>query len=134
MPARGVGLKFMNEPKPSTFKLSVPPSALRAVERQTDILRSLLSGTATFNALVSAVEELRRIAPDDCDVFVQVGNITVLKAVFIEPHSFSFEGLDQDGHRTWIVIHFSQLHASIVYLPKRGAERVVTGFSNKPPT
>jgi hypothetical protein len=54
--------------------------------------------------------------------------------VFIEPHSFSFEGLDQDGHRTWIVIHFSQLHASIVYLPKRGAERVVTGFSNKPPT
>jgi len=96
------------------------------------VLPHLLSGAATFDALISAVRELSRIAPDDCDIFIKVGNISVLKARFIEPHTFSFEGFNQEGHHSWIVIHFSQLHASVVYLPKRGPSRVITTFSNAP--
>lgn len=106
---------------------------VRAVREQTRILNSMMSGRATFDALISAVQELSRVAPEDCDIFIQVGNISVLKARFIEPHTFSFEGFNQDGHRAWLVEHFSQLHASVVYLPKRGPSRVITGFSNAPP-
>jgi hypothetical protein len=97
-----------------------------------DVLTHSSSGAATFDALISAVQELSRIAPDDCDVFVKVGNITVLKARFVEPHTFSFEGFNQEGQRSWMVIHFSQLHASVIYLPKRGPSRVITGFSSAP--
>jgi hypothetical protein len=105
---------------------------LRAAAEAQIVLPRLLSGKATFDALISAVKELSGVAPDDCDVFVRVGSISVLKARFIEPHTFSFEGFNQDGHRAWEVLHFSQLHASVVYLPKRGPSRVITGFSNAP--
>jgi hypothetical protein len=97
-----------------------------------DVSTHLFSGAATFDALISAVQELSRIAPDDCDVFVKVGNMSVLKVRFIEPHTFSFEGFNQEGQRSWMVSHFSQLRASVIYLPKRGPSRVITGFSNAP--
>jgi len=87
-----------------------------------------LSGAATFKALKHAVDELCRLAPDDSDVVILVGDLTVLDARFIEPHTFSFEGRNQDGHPAWTIIHFSQLHARIVYRPKCGPHRVITGF------
>ena len=92
-------------------------------------LPSLLSGASTWNALKCAVEELRSAAPDDCDVFVQVGDLAVIEARFVEPHTFLFEGLDQNGHKAWAVVHFSQLSSRIVYRPKNGPNRKVTGFN-----
>ncbi len=110
----------------------LPKPEVRATQEQTRVLGSLLSGRATFQALIDAVQELARLAPDDCDVLILVNDVSILKVRFIEPHTFSFEGFDQNGHRTWIVIHFTQLTARVVYLPKRGPQRVVTGFSNAP--
>ena len=94
-----------------------------------EIHRRLLSGDATWIALERAVNDLVSSAPQDHDVLVQVRDVSVLKAFFIKPHTFLFEGFDQDGHRTRIIIHFSQVEARVVYLPKRGPDRVVTGFS-----
>ena len=105
---------------------------VRAMKDQTRIFQSLLSGHATFEALVQATQELSRLAPNDCDILVIVGDVAVQQVRFIEPHTFSFEGFNQDGHRAWVVQHFSQLSARIVYLPKRGPSRVITGFSNAP--
>lgn len=110
----------------------MPNPAIVAGERQATVMRSMMSGDATWRALYEAVAELKRIAPQDCDVLVQIGDVSVLKARFIEPHAFLFEGINQNGHHTGIVIHFSQLAARVVYLPKRGPSRVITGFSNAP--
>lgn len=93
-------------------------------------LPHLHSGTDTFDALMNAVQELGRVAPEDCDVFVQVGEIAVVKTHFIKPHTFSFEGINQHGHLAWEVVHFSQLHASVIFRPKRGPKRFITSFSN----
>jgi hypothetical protein len=54
----------------------------------------------------------------------------VIKARFIEPHTFLFEGINQNGHQTGKVIHFSKLDAQVVFIPKRGPDRVITGFAN----
>lgn len=91
-------------------------------------LPALLSGESTWLALKCAIEGLSRIAPEDHDVVIQVGDISVLEARFVEPHTLFFKGVNQDGHGTWIVTHFSQLHARIVYYPKRGQSRTITGF------
>jgi hypothetical protein len=93
---------------------------------------SLLSGDPTWLALVQSVEDLTRVAPQDHDVFLVAEDIFVLKAEFLRPHSFRFEGLNQDGHRTWVIVHFSQLKARVVYLPKRdaAAPRIITGFAD----
>jgi hypothetical protein len=100
-------------------------------------LPHLLSGLAMFDALNRAVQEVSSIAPDDCDVLILVGDLSVTKASFIEPHTFLFEGFTQDGHRSWIVCHFSQVSCRVVFLPKRGPERVVSrvihGFSPSEP-
>lgn len=113
------------------------PIALHRITHAAEAIRAEIasrfsSGAATWVALKCAVDDLSKIAPEDHDVMIQVGNISVVNARFIEPHSFLLEGLNQSGHRTWLVIHFTQLHASIVYLPKRVAEapRIITGFSN----
>jgi len=37
-------------------------------------------------------------------------------------------GYDDAGNNTYVVAHFSQLVTRVVYLPKRGPERVITGF------
>jgi hypothetical protein len=89
----------------------------------------LLSGGATWLALKRAVEDLASLAPQDHDILIQVGDLAILEAEFVKPHTFLFQGLNQDGHRTWSVLHFSQLNARIIYLPKRGKQRVITGFS-----
>lgn len=90
----------------------------------------LLSGDATWCALKQAIEDMTRLAPEDHDILIRVGDICVLQARFVEPHTFLFEGFDQHGLHAGVVIHFSQLHARIVYLPKRGPSRVITGFGN----
>jgi hypothetical protein len=63
-------------------------------------------------------------------VLVQCGDVSVIKARFIEPHTFLFEGINQNGHQTGKVIHFSKLDAQVVFIPKRGPDRVITGFAN----
>jgi hypothetical protein len=88
----------------------------------------MMSGHATWDAMKSAVEHLRRSAPDGHDVIIMVGDVSVEKAFFIEPHTFLFEGVNQDGDNTWIVLHFSQLAVGVVHRPKRRPEPVITGF------
>lgn len=107
----------------------VPRNPARAIDDQTNVLRGLMSGAATFEALIKATQELTRLAPDDQDIFVLVDDVDVIQVRFIEPHTFSFEGFKEDGQRAWIVQHFSQLNAKVVYHPKRGTSRVITGFS-----
>jgi hypothetical protein len=89
-------------------------------------LPALLSGEATWLALEKGIEEMVSLAPQDHDVLIWVGDVRVLKGRFIHPHSFVFEGLDRDGHNTRIIIHFSQLNARIVALPKQGNKRAIS--------
>jgi hypothetical protein len=113
---------------------------VRAVRAQTEAFTSMMSGRATFDALARAVQELRRLAPNDCDVWIQVGDISVREATFIEPHTFTFEGFDHNGNRTWVVEHFSQLSAKVIYLPKINADAkpftsgVLYGFRKDAPS
>jgi hypothetical protein len=90
-----------------------------------------LSGDAAFVALKKAVDELVASAPEDYDVLVQAFNISVRKISYIEPHTFLFSGFNQEGHHTAVVAHYSQVVAHIVYLPKQGSERIITGFSRQ---
>jgi hypothetical protein len=113
------------------------PVAHHRVTHAAEILRQelqlrFLSGERTWQALIQSVEELTRVAPQDHDVFLVTDDIRVVKADFLRPHSFRFEGIDQHGHRTGIVVHFSQLKARVVYLPKRdtAAPRIITGFAD----
>lgn len=92
-------------------------------------LPHLLSGDATWAALQRAVADLTSRAPQDHDVLLQILDLIVLEARFIEPHTFLFEGITQVGHRAGVVCHFTQVVARVVYLPKRGESRVITGFS-----
>jgi hypothetical protein len=101
-----------------------------AVVRQ-ELDSRFLSGEPTWRAFIDCVGELARIAPEDHDVFLIADNIRVLNARFLRPHSFRLDGIDEDGHRTSIVAHFSQLKARVVYLPRSDSKtaRVITGFS-----
>jgi hypothetical protein len=110
------------------------PPYLHRANQAAEIIRSelasrFLSGAATWLALKRTTEELCRIAPPDHDVIILVSDIRVDQARFIEPHSFLFEGLDSGGRQAKLIVHFSQLQARVVYLPKRGPDRVVTGFA-----
>lgn len=91
-------------------------------------LPSLLSGYATWDAMKSAVEQLRRTAPEDHDVVIKISDVTVHEAFFIEPHAFLFKGVNNDGENTWIGLHFSQLVFGVIHRKRRGTESVVTGF------
>ena len=115
---------------------SMEANAFRNAEAQAAqiVVPSLLSGESTWLALACAVKQLTSVAPEDYDVLIQVGDVSVLEARFIEPHTFAFKGLNQEGHQTWAVIHFSQLNARIVYHPKRGPNRRITGFCPDPST
>lgn len=111
------------------------PIAHHRITHAAEILRGELesrlhSGLFTWLALKRSIDEIARVAPEDHDVVIQVHDVLVLKADFLAPHSFRFQGVDQSGHRTALVIHFSQLDARVVYLPKRGPSRVVTGFAD----
>lgn len=110
----------------------------REAEDAQILLPHLLSGHAMFAAMKRAVDDLVGRAPQDHDVLIQIGDLSVLEAQFIEPHSFLFEGVDQNGHRAGIVCHFTQVIVKVVYRPKRSAERVVSrviqGFSPHEPS
>jgi len=95
-------------------------------------LPSLLSGGATWLALKRAIHDLVGRAPKDHDVLILIGDVAVMEAEFIEPHSFLFHGINQDGHRTVIVAHYTQVWARVIYRPKQGPSRVITGFTNEP--
>jgi hypothetical protein len=90
-----------------------------------------LSGDAAFSALKQAVDELAALAPEDHDVLIQAFNIAVREIRYLEPHTFLFRGVNQEGHDTAVVAHYSQVVAHVVYLPKQGPERVITGFSRQ---
>ncbi len=89
-------------------------------------LPSLLSGSPTFYAIKSAVEESVRLAPDECDVLVFMGEVFLTEIRFIEPHTFLCEGFDQNGHHTRVILHFSQVLLRVAYRPKLSNERVVS--------
>ena len=92
-------------------------------------LPRLLSADATFAALKEAVDKLSNSTPQDHDVFIQAFGISVTQVRYIEPHTFLFEGFSSEGHATFAACHFSQLVAHIVYVPRRGPNRIITGFS-----
>ncbi len=94
-------------------------------------MRGLMSGEATFIALIQAVKDLTAAVPKENDILISAFGINVLKVRYIEPHTFLFEGFDDEGRAAFAACHFSQLVAHIIYLPKRGAERVVTGFAEQ---
>lgn len=96
-------------------------------------LPRLLSGEATWVALQTAVSDLVSRAPKDHDVLVQAFGLIVTKIQFVAPHTFIFEGFDSAGHQAGLVAHFTQVIASVVYLPKRGPERIITGFGKGAP-
>src|SRR2546422_760528 len=93
--------------------------------------RRLLSGDATLSALERAVNDLVGSAPTDHDVLILAGDLAVHKVAFLEPHTFLFEGIDQNGRHAAVVIHYTQVNVRVVYRPKRlpDAPRVITGFS-----
>ncbi len=93
----------------------------------------LLSGKSSFIALKQAVDELAGSAPHDHDVIIEAFNLAVSKVVYIEPHTLVFRGQNQQGHNASVICHFSQLIARVVYRPKRGDARIVTGFSQQQP-
>ena len=118
---------------PDLFQIPYVPSAADAAAaagRQTvEAMYGLMSGDATFVALKNAVEEIKRLAPEDHDVIVQAFNIIVTEVRFIEPHTILLCGFNQKGDHASVVAHFSQMVAHVLYFPKRGSKRVVTGFS-----
>ncbi len=77
-----------------------------------------MSGDATWQALKSAVDNLKRTAPQDQDIVLRIDNLTIFEARFLEPHTFLFEGIDQNGHRAGIVVHYTQAVVSVVFCPK----------------
>lgn len=103
-------------------------AAIRAAEMQSEVMHNLMSGDATFIALKDAVDEITRSAPKDHDVVIQAFNILVAEVRLLQPHTLLLSGFNQEGHRTAVVAHYSQMVAHVVYFPQRGPERVITGF------
>lgn len=102
-----------------------PHFAALIAERQ----QRLASGEATYKALITAVKALIAKAPPECDVLIEAFGILVQDVKFIQPHTFIFLGCDEEGNATCAVVHFSQVITKVVFRPKTGAERVITGFS-----
>jgi hypothetical protein len=92
-------------------------------------LSSLLSGEAAFAALKQAIDNVVSVAQKDCDVVIQAFKLVVTEVRYIKPHTLLFKGFTDNGHEAVAVCHFSQLVAHIVYLPKRGESRIITGFN-----
>jgi len=104
------------------------PESIEGEESIVDIPR-LIGGEPTFIALKDALKLACEDAPDDCDIFIRAFNIFVKEVRFCEPHTFLFCGFDSEGNNSFVIAHFSQLVACVVYVPKKGKERVLTGFS-----
>jgi hypothetical protein len=106
-----------------------PASYVAQSEKQGALTRQLLSGDALYETLIKAVEDLNNRAPPEHDVLVDAFGITVISVAFMPPHAFLLTGYDDSGNTTSVVAHFSQLITRVIYLPKKGPDRVVTGFS-----
>jgi hypothetical protein len=106
-----------------------PDPAITAGRQTVAAMHGLMSGDATFIALKDAVDDLTRSAPEDHDIVIQAFDILVTEVRFLEPHTLLLRGFNQKGDRTFVVAHYTQMVARVVYLPKRGPERVITGFS-----
>jgi hypothetical protein len=119
---------------PDDIRITLPTNPLASViPAIEDIdfgpgLSHYLSGDAAFAALKDAVENIKATAPKDHDVLIKAFDVAVTEVRYIEPHTLLFRGFNQEGHHTAIVAHYSQLVAHVVFLPKRGDRRVVTGF------
>lgn len=107
---------------------------LRAAAEAQLAMPALLSGHATWEAMKSAIEQLRRVAPKDHDVVLKVSDVTVIEAYFIEPHTFLFEGVNDAGQSTWLGLHFSQLAFAAIHRAKLRPEPVITGFCSHAPS
>src|SRR4030042_5971435 len=88
-----------------------------------------LSGEAAFSALKKAVDELASCAPEDHDIIVEAFDLSVREIRYIDPHTLLFRGIDHQGNDSFVICHYSQLLAHVVYMPKKGRERIITGFS-----
>jgi hypothetical protein len=128
-------MKHMKMPE---LSMNVPPLAVEKMPTvyarpkfpdPTEIMTHAMSGEAAFAALREAVNELTGCAPKDHDVLIHAFNIAVHEVRFLKPHALLFRGMDADGRVTFAVCHFSQLVAHIVYAPKQGEKRIITGFS-----
>jgi hypothetical protein len=80
----------------STIAIQKHPSV--AVAEQTAAMKSLMNGDASFSALIQAVEQLSKSAPADHDVLISAFNISVVKVRYVQPHTFIFEGFDDESH------------------------------------
>lgn len=85
-----------------------------------------------IDTVPKAVQDLAGRAPAEHDVLIHALGINVLKAGFIQPHAIWFSGYDDNGHEASVIAHFSQVVARVIYLPKKGPERVLTGFWKSP--
>jgi hypothetical protein len=95
-----------------------------------EILAPFLSGESAFEAMREAVGRLVQAVPQDHDVLILAHGILVTHVQFVSPHTLIFTGSGADDrHQTALVCHFSQLLVRVVYAPKRGPERIVTGFA-----
>lgn len=90
----------------------------------------MLSGAATWIALQQSVDDLVKEVPDGHDVLLLVNGIKVETSHFLQPHTFRFDGYGDDGLKTSMVCHFSQVVARVVYAPQMGPKRIITGFGN----
>jgi len=103
--------------------------ALVAGDMQVAAMNHLMGGAATFYALQKAVNDLVGSAPKDHDIIIHAFNISVEEVFFLKPHTMLFRGFDQEGNHTSVVVHYSQMVAHVVYRPKTGPKRIITGFS-----
>lgn len=85
-------------------------------------------GEVAFNALKQAVDELVASAPKDHDVCVAAFDLIVSDVRYLDSGTLMFRGVDSQGSAACAIVHYTQLVARVIYLPKRGNERVVTGF------
>ncbi|MCS6244514.1 MAG: hypothetical protein H2172_11740 [Opitutus sp.] len=84
---------------------------------------------STFTALSEAINDLKSSAPKDHDVIVHAFGIYVHSIFLKEPHTLLFKGMDTSGNNTFVVAHFTQVVASVIYMkPTVERERVITGF------
>jgi hypothetical protein len=113
---------------PGSFLRPLPIRGLHVplpvVNRGDTTTHRLPRGDSLFDALIKAVKDLSDSAPAEHDVLVEASGIYITKTGFIEPHAFLLNGYDDNGNETSIVAHFSQLVTRVVYLPKKGPDRV----------
>jgi hypothetical protein len=108
-----------------------PDPAIKAGEITVEAMekvQNLMTGVATFNALRVAADQIAQAAPADDDVVIEAFGIVVTNVSFAQPHMLLLGGRDKDGNTTIVVAHYSQIVARVVYQPKQGPERIITGF------